>query len=61
MPVEFTSKVMKVGNSLVMVLPKAVCDGFKIDKGAMLLLKVSDDGIYIPLRVESQKDIQRLR
>ena len=43
----FTSTVMKVGNSLVLVLPKPVVEGFGIEKGDTLRLAVTDKGIYI--------------
>jgi len=40
--------VMKVGNSLVLVLPKPVVEGFGIEKGDTLRLAVTDKGVYIP-------------
>jgi antitoxin component of MazEF toxin-antitoxin module len=49
MPLAFKSTVMKVGNSLVLVLPKPLCDGFGIKKGSVLNVTARDDGIYIPL------------
>lgn len=49
MVMKFRATVMKVGNSLVLVLPKSVCNGFGIVKGQVLDLIVRDDGISIPI------------
>jgi antitoxin component of MazEF toxin-antitoxin module len=53
---KFTSSVMKVGNSLVLVLPKPLCDGFGIGKGDTLDLAVTDKGIYIPIEQKAKPD-----
>ena len=45
----FTAKVMKVGGSLALVLPKPICDGFGIEKGQVLDMIVDDGGVSIPL------------
>lgn len=65
MPLEFTATVMKVGNGLLITLPKAVCDGFKIEKGDQLKLRVKDDEIVIPMSEKNErtpdKEARRLR
>jgi len=63
--VEFTFKsgVMKVGNSLVVVLPKPVVDVFSIEKGDSLSLMITEKGIYIPLlakKESKQKETEAL-
>jgi len=64
-PTAFKARVMRVGNSNVLALPKPLCDGFGIEKGDDLHLIVSDDGIYIPLKpkkaVPALKELQKMR
>jgi AbrB family looped-hinge helix DNA binding protein len=50
MPIKYTVTLTSVGSSSVIVVPKAVLDGFGLKKGQKLNLIVKDDGIYIPLR-----------
>jgi antitoxin component of MazEF toxin-antitoxin module len=50
----FKSAVMKVGNSLVVNLPKPVVDVFSIDKGDTVDLMVTEKGIYIPLSAKKE-------
>ncbi|MDE1816739.1 MAG: AbrB/MazE/SpoVT family DNA-binding domain-containing protein [Thaumarchaeota archaeon] len=50
----FKSAVMKVGNSLVVNLPKPVVEVFSIDKGDSLNLLVTEKGIYIPLTAKKE-------
>ncbi len=52
----FTTTVMKVGNSLVLTLPKPVCEGFGIEKGDTISLAVTDKGIYIPREQKTKPD-----
>lgn len=49
---------MRVGNGLVVTIPKIVCDTFHIDKGDDLPLFVNDDGIFIPLTDEATERIE---
>lgn len=46
-PVEFTLKVRKIGNSLSVVIPKPVCVGLGIKEGDQITLTVSDNEITI--------------
>lgn len=50
MPLMFNGSVMKVGNSLAVVLPKPIVDNFGIEKGEALKMLVTEKGIYIPLQ-----------
>ena len=58
MPFAFKSRVMKVGNSLVLVLPKPLCEGFGIEKGSILSVTARDNGIYIPMS-EGEAELRR--
>ena len=53
MPVQFKASVMKVGNGLLITLPKPVCDGHGIKKGDFLMMYVTDDEIIIPFAEKS--------
>jgi antitoxin component of MazEF toxin-antitoxin module len=64
MVIKFRATVMKVGNSLVLVLPKPLCEGFGIVKGQVLELIVKDEGISIPIQenpIEApvERDVQQ--
>lgn len=64
MALEFKASVMKVGNGLLITIPKAVCDGFRIEKGDTLTLRVTDDSITIPLSERQRAihdEVKRLR
>jgi len=54
MPLMFNGSVMKVGNSLVVVLPKPIVDNFGIEKGDQIEMVVSEKGIYIPITTKGQ-------
>lgn len=57
----FNGSVMKVGNSLVVVLPKPITDNFGIEKGDTIKMVVTDKGIYIPLSQKaSTKEIEKI-
>jgi len=40
---------MKVGNSMVAVIPKPIIENFGIKKGDTVKFLVTDKGLYIPL------------
>lgn len=65
MPLEFRAGVMKVGNGLVVNIPKVICDSFQIKKGDTLVLRVNDDVIEIPLALKKSvgkdKQLQHAR
>lgn len=48
MELKFEASVMRVGNGLVITIPKIVCDTFGIEKGDTVELRVTDDGMFIP-------------
>lgn len=50
MPLRLESGIMKVGNSLVLVIPKALQDTFEFEKGESVPIIVGDEGIFIPLK-----------
>jgi AbrB family looped-hinge helix DNA binding protein len=50
MPMKYRVTITSVGTSSVIVVPKAVLDGFGLKKGQKLELIVKDNGIYIPLQ-----------
>ncbi len=51
MPMKFTVTVTSVGTSSVIVMPKPVLEGFGLKKGDQIDLFVSDNGVYIPLKM----------
>ncbi|MEM3062434.1 MAG: hypothetical protein QW303_02660, partial [Nitrososphaerota archaeon] len=38
------------GNSLVLVLPKTVCDNYGLEKGTTLQIAMTDNGLFIPAK-----------
>jgi putative addiction module antidote len=50
----FKSGIMKVGNSLVVILPKPVIDVFEVNKGDSVSMMVTEQGIYIPLSAKKE-------
>ncbi len=50
MTITAEGRIMKVGNSLVMTLPKIVCDNYKIEKGDSLNIAMTDSGLFIPAK-----------
>jgi len=59
MPLKFECGVMKVGNSIVMVLPKSLCDNFGIKEKTKLTVHASDDGLVIPLKQDESSFVQK--
>jgi bifunctional DNA-binding transcriptional regulator/antitoxin component of YhaV-PrlF toxin-antitoxin module len=59
MPIKYTVTLTSVGTSSVIVVPKAVLDGFGLKKGQKLQMVVKDDGIYIPLRENTTATITK--
>lgn len=51
---KFEGSIMKVGNSLSVILPKPICDNFGIKKGDTLSMFADEHGIFIPLK---QKEV----
>ncbi len=60
MPISFSGNVMKVGNSMAVILPKPLIDNFEIDKGDSLEMIVTDKGIFIPLKAKQSPASKRL-
>ena len=58
MTIKYTVTITSVGTSSVIVVPKAVLDGFGLKKGQKLQMIVKDDGIYIPLREERGANVR---
>jgi antitoxin component of MazEF toxin-antitoxin module len=59
MTVTAEGRIMKVGNSLVMVLPKIVCDNYSLEKGNVLNIAMTDNGIFIPIKQNDSAFIQK--
>lgn len=47
MTIRIKTKIMKIGNSLAMVLPKVVIDNYGIKKGEVLEIGLLDEGLVI--------------
>jgi AbrB family looped-hinge helix DNA binding protein len=46
-PVEFEIKVVKVGNSLRITLPKEICRAAGIERGATVAISVGDGEVIV--------------
>ena len=51
MIIKSKSKVMKIGNSLALVLPKIIIDNYGIKKGETLEIGLIDEGLLIPKQI----------
>jgi antitoxin component of MazEF toxin-antitoxin module len=51
---------MKTGNSLVMTLPKTICDIFEIEKGKDYDIIATDSGLFIPVKPRELTSIKEL-
>lgn len=51
-------KIMKVGNSLVLTLPRIVCDNYKLEKGNTLSIAMTDDGLFIPAKLNESSFVK---
>jgi antitoxin component of MazEF toxin-antitoxin module len=47
MPVEFEIKVVKVGNSLRVTIPKELCKATRIEQGATVIMFLTDGDITL--------------
>ncbi len=68
MPLKLEAGIMRVGNSLVLLLPKPLGDSFEIESGKKVTIIVGDEGIFVPLssrvkksEIEKLKELQKYR
>lgn len=59
MTVTAEGKIVKVGNSFAMILPKIVCDNYKLEKGNTLNIAMMDSGLFIPAKQNESNFIQK--
>jgi len=59
MTVTAEGRVMKVGNSLVLVLPKIVFENYSIEKGDTLKIGMTEHGLFIPAKQNESAFIQK--
>ena len=59
MTVTAEGRVMKVGNSLVLVLPKIVFENYSIEKGDTLKIAMTESGLFIPAKQNESDFIQK--
>jgi len=59
MTVTAEGRIMKVGNSLVLVLPKTVCDNYGLKKGTSLEIAMTDSGLFIPAKQNESSFIKK--
>lgn len=52
-------KIMKVGNSLVLTLPRIVCDNYKLEKGDTMNIAMTDDGLFIPAKLNESAFVKK--
>lgn len=55
-----TGRTMKAGNSIVMILPKTICDIFEIEKGKDYDIVATDSGLFIPIKPRELTSIKEL-
>jgi antitoxin component of MazEF toxin-antitoxin module len=59
MPLSTESKIIKVGNSSAVILPKIIFDNYKIEQGDMLKIVMTESGLFIPAKQNASDFIQR--
>ncbi len=59
MPVTADGKIVKVGNSFAMILPKIVCDNYKLEKGNTLNIVMTDNGLFVPAKQNESAFIKK--
>lgn len=59
MTVTAEGRVMKVGNSLVLVLPKIVFENYSIEKGDSMKIVMTEHGLFIPAKQNESSFIQK--
>ena len=59
MTVTAEGKIMKVGNSLALVLPKIVFENYSIEKGHSLKIVMTENGLFIPAKQNESDFIQK--
>jgi len=59
MTVTVEGKIMKVGNSLVLTLPKVICDNYNLIKGNSLNIAMTENGLFIPAKQNESDFIQK--
>ncbi|MHB8546896.1 MAG: AbrB/MazE/SpoVT family DNA-binding domain-containing protein [Nitrosotalea sp.] len=47
---EYSGRVMKVGNSRVLVLPKSLCDTYEIEVKQDLKIITTEGGFFVPVK-----------
>lgn len=59
MLVSAEGKVIKVGNSSAIILPKIVFDHYKIEQGNTLKIVMTEKGLFIPAEQNESNFIQK--
>ena len=57
---KYTGRIMKVGNSLVMTLPKTLCDTYEIDVKQDLEIIPTEGGFFIPVKPRALAPIKEV-
>lgn len=57
---KYTGRVMKVGNSRVLVLPKSLCDTYEIEIKNDLDIIATDSGFFIPVKPRELTSIKEI-
>lgn len=52
-------KIIKVGNSSAVILPKIIFDNYKIAQGNMLKIVMTEHGLFIPAKQNEPDFIQK--
>ena len=55
MVMTLSGSVMKVGNSTVMIIPKAITENFGIKRGDVVKFLITEKGLYIHLTQKKPK------
>jgi antitoxin component of MazEF toxin-antitoxin module len=59
MPLTAEGKIIKVGNSSAVILPKIVFDNYHIEQGNMLKIVMTENGLFIPAKQNESAFIQK--
>ncbi len=52
-------KIIKVGNSSAVILPKIIFDNYKIEQGDTLKILMTEQGLFIPAKQNEPDFIQK--
>ena len=49
------AKLMRVGNSLALIIPQVVCNNYNMKKGQEFIIGLHDDGLIVPVKLNEHE------